>query len=162
MGAFVSEAEFERYIRHLLCTSIATRESGIQVLDSKGLGDIIICRDGRPPAVFFVELKYASRTPSGELNPISVSEGIQSEILLGRPHYLDSRFMWLLGSETCKGDYWLMDSKTLLPYITTNPITIGKVNNISLRIFRGDANKHKFSEKELIDSIINFVTEDRT
>ena len=159
MTAFASEKEFEQHIRDLLKRTVATQESGYQILESKGISDIVICREGAHSAIFFIELKYSSRTPKGELNTIDVSEKIQSEILLKRPEHLDSRFMWLLGSASCEGDYWLMNSENLLPHITTNPLTVEKMNNISLKIFRGEANNHKFNEEGLIDWLRYWLTQ---
>ena len=162
MGWFTSEKEFEQHIRLLLNAKITMPENGIQLLDSKGIGDIVLYRDGRCPQVFFVEIKYASYTPSGELNSISVSEGIQSEILLKRPHYLENHYMWLLGSESRECEYLLMNTEDLLTHVTTRPISVNKMNNISLKIFHGDADEHKLDEEELILSLLDFVNKEPT
>jgi len=158
LSTFANEKEFEQHIRDLLEEEMSVRESGIQILDSKGIADIVICRDDFPSAIFFIEVKYSSRTRSGEPNSISVSEGIQSEILKERPEHLENHFLWLLGSSSrsCAGYYWLMTSRQLLPYITTNPL--GVENNISLRIFRGGGIKYRLNKENLSIYLGNWLS----
>ena len=153
LSPFDNEKEFEHHIRDLLEYEISAHEPSIRILESKGIADIVICRDGVSPAIFFIEVKYSARTPSGELNPISVSEGIQSEILKERPKYLERHFLWLLGSgrRSCADYYWLLTSRELLPYITTKPL--GEENNISLNIFRGSGRKYRLDAEELSISL---------
>ena len=158
MSTFTGEKEFEQHIRDLLEYEISVRESGIRILDTKGIADIVICRDYAPTAIFFIEAKYASRTPSGELNSISVSEGIQSEILKERPEHLENHFLWLLGSQSYAGYYWLMTSGELLPYITTKPLSVVKMNNISLNIFRDSGRKYRLNEGELTHYLGNWLS----
>lgn len=151
MNTFTNEAGFEKHIRNLLKNEVAIRGSGIRILDAKGIADIVICREyvtGVPPAIFFIEVKYASCTPSGELNSISVSEGIQSEILKRQPEYLESHLLWLLGHQSRSG-YWLLTSRELLPYVTTEPFRVEKMNNISLSIFRDSGREYRLNAMEL-------------
>lgn len=162
MSTFNNEAGFEKHIRNLLQNEVAAHEPGIWILDSKGIADIVICREyapSAPPAIFFIEVKYASRTPSGELNSISVSEGIQSEILRERPEYLESHLLWLLGSQSSAGYYWLTTSSQLLPYITTKPLNVRRMNNISLNIFRSSGREYRLNEMELSDSLAEWLRE---
>lgn len=162
MSTFINEAGFEKHIRNLLKNEVVAYEPGIRLLDSKGIADIVICREyapSVPPAIFFIEVKYASRTPSGELNSISVSEGIQSEILRERPEYLESHLLWLLGSQSRAGYYWRTTSSELLPYITTKPLSVRKMNNISLNIFHGGGREYRLNEMELSDFLADWLRE---
>lgn len=153
MSTFNNEAGFENHIRNLLRNEGVVREAGIRLLASKGIADIVICRDYAPPAIFFIEVKYASLTRSGELNSISASEGIQSEILKERPSHLENHFLWLLGSQVHPGCYWLLTSSELLPFITAKPLSVEKMNNISLNIFRGNGRGYKLDARDLAVSL---------
>ena len=126
--AFCNEKDFENHIRELLESEIVTPHCGLTMLEYTGVADIIVCRK-KPQAVFFIEVKYEKGT-----NGISVSEGIQSEVLSKMPPYINDHFMWLIGSQRCDGRYWLLDSSELVKFVPTIDLT--KQNNIGLRIFR--------------------------
>ena len=55
---FGSELEFESYIRDLIARHITASHPEIYALKNKKAVDILICRDGRVPALFFIEVKY--------------------------------------------------------------------------------------------------------
>ena len=127
---FPNENHFENHIRNVIKSEIAVRHSGLEVLQYKGVADIIICRrDPAPEAVFFIEVKYAK-------DMISVSEGIQSEILFRRPAYIKDHLLWLIGSEKHEGRYWLLKSSELARYVPNINRNLSIQNNISRDIFR--------------------------
>ena len=137
---FRSEDEFERHVRKLIASEVATPSSDLTLLKYKGIADIVICRDNSSPAVFFIELKYAK-------DMIGVAEKIQSEILLKRPHYMENHFMWLIGSQDHEGECWFLNSEDLRKYVPK--VDVDKENNISRHILRHQG-KHKCSEEDLI------------
>ena len=143
---FTDEMDFERHIRDVLKSKVEMHAPEIRVLENKGIADIIVCREGDRPAIFFIELKYAK-------DMIGVSEGIQSEVLDTRPTYIDSHMMWLIGSNMHGGQYWLLDSAGLREYIT-NEIDIKKENNISRYIFR---RLPAIDEPELVRRLQNWM-----
>ena len=127
---FRDEESFENHIRDIIRSEIATRHSGFTVLRYRGVTDIIICRrTPAPEAVFFVEVKYAK-------DMISVSEGIQSEILFRRPAYIKDHLLWLIGSNKHEGQYWLLDSSELAEYVPNIKHNLSIQNNISRDVFR--------------------------
>lgn len=145
---FTCEMDFERHIRDVLKSKVETHAPEIRILEYKGIADIIVCREGDRPAIFFIELKYAK-------DPISASKGIQSEVLSTRPTYIDNHMMWLIGSSDKMhvGQYWLLDSAGLREYIT-NEIDIKKENNISRYIFR---RLPAIDEPELVRRLQNWM-----
>lgn len=127
---FSSEKDFKNHIRNIIKSEIAVRHSGLEVLQYKGIADIIICRrDPAPEAVFFIEVKYAKGI-------MSVSEGIQSEILFRRPAYIKDHLLWLIGSEKHEGGYWLLNSSELAKYVPNIRNKLSIQNNISRDVFQ--------------------------
>ena len=124
---FSSEKDFENHIRELLESEVAMPQLGFTILRYNGIADIIVCRE-TPPAVFFIEVKYAR-------DIISVNEGIQSEVLSETPPYINDHFLWLIGSEKRDGEYWLLDSSELAEYVPNIKRNRSIQNNISRRIF---------------------------
>ena len=144
---FGSECEFEAHVRKLLVSEVATPHSGLTILEYRGITDIVICREIPSPAVFFIELKYAK-------DMIGVAEGIQSEILLKRPRYMDNHLMWLIGSQEYEGEFWFLNSEDLRKYVSN--INIQKENNISRRILR-HRGEYRGGEAYLIDRLIKWL-----
>ena len=146
---YCNESDFEKHIRSLLSDEIvATCSAELTVLENKGITDIVIYRDGHSPALFFIELKYAK-------DMIGVSEGIQSEILLNRPHYMERHLMWLIGSQDHEGVYWFLNSNEILEYVSK--INLDKENNISRRLFRHQG-KFRFNREGLVTKLCDWLT----
>lgn len=146
---FRNEKEFETHIRELLMSEVATLDSGLTILDNKGVADILICREGFQPRIFFIELKYAK-------DMIEASEGIQSEILLRNPSYMDNHFMWLIGSQEHPGCYWLLDCHDIQKFVSKN-INMRKPNNISRRLLSDAGRRYRFDEPELIEELCEWL-----
>lgn len=130
---FRDEKDFENHIRELLESEIAMQDLGFTILKYTGIADIIICREN-PQAVFFIEVKYAK-------DMMSVTEGIQTEILSKMPPYIDNHLIWLLGSEKHDGQYWLLDSSEMVRFVSD-------AHNISRTIFyRGGLTKTELANR---------------
>ena len=153
---FKDEKEFEAHVRNLITLNVASPSTNFRLLKANGIADIVICREGIHPAIYFIELKYESRSLSGQRNQINVTEGIQTEILKNRPDYMENHLMWLLGSQECEGGYWFISSKQLSAYITPNSAN----NNIDREtIFRGKASEQKMSEADLVKSLELWISQ---
>ena len=92
---FKNEKSLEKRIRELINEHVA-RESEILVLEYKTISDIIICRQGHSPGIFFIEVKHYKQYERIGIGN-QKGEGIQPEILKKRPEYLESNLRWLIG-----------------------------------------------------------------
>ena len=54
---FSSEKELESHLRGLVARNVTARYPHVYALDNQRIADIVICRDGKRPAVFFLEVK---------------------------------------------------------------------------------------------------------
>lgn len=55
---FQSKKEFEAHIRELLITKVLPFDKNLVMIRSKKAVDILICRNGKIPALYFIEIKY--------------------------------------------------------------------------------------------------------
>ena len=141
MPKFQNESAFEIHLRELIASEVSEPE--FSVLDYKTVADIIICRNGVKPGIFFIEVKYfqlsKGRLGFGNI----VGEGIQPEILVKRPAYLESNLRWLLGSNLHgDGAYWFVASEVLRQYVAGGSIG-KKQNNIQEALFRNISPKNE-------------------
>jgi len=109
------ESTFENHLRGLISREIIVENNELYLLDSKDVVDIIICRNGLRPALFFIEVKYQLESSGrwgigGELG-----SGFQPEILIERPAYFESNLRWVMGSEK-NDNYYFVDNTTVLDY----------------------------------------------
>jgi hypothetical protein len=142
---FINEREFETYLRELIRKRILPFDKDLVMIRNKKAVDILICRNGKKPALYFIEIKY-HKARHGRLGTgHGKGGGIQPEILQLQPHYFKKQMRWILGTEMHKG-YWMLDNKELLEYIAGKEIG-EKYNNIQTRLFNAIAPS---SEKELI------------
>lgn len=94
------------------------------MIRNKKAVDTLICRNGKKPALYFIEIKYHI-TKHGRLGTgHGKGGGIQPEILQLQPDYFKKQMRWILGSEMHEG-YWMLDNKQLLEYITGKEIGRG-------------------------------------
>ena len=147
------EASFEYHIRELIDLHIAQQSREIVLLENKTIGDIVICREGNSPAIFFIEVKYYKpyeRIGIGSRG----GKGIQPEILKRRPKYLESNLRWLFG-QTINGSvkYWLMPSETVCSYLVGGCIG-EKQNNIRDTLLNDIPG---ISEKEIVVKLKNWL-----
>jgi len=97
---FQDETQFENHLRELINQKICSANADVIVMESKNLADIVICRNGLSPAIFFIEVKHL-KPSMGRLGFGGVNgSGFQPEILTKRPEYLEKNLIWVLYSET--------------------------------------------------------------
>src|SRR5688572_1362357 len=96
---FASEAEVERYIRSLIQEHITRLSPELYALRNKKAVDILICREGDQPALFFIEVKY-HQLAHGRLGfGGKEGGGFQPEIVKGAPRYFEENLRWVLASD---------------------------------------------------------------
>ncbi len=149
---FLSEKEFEAHIRHLITIHILPLDENLMLIKNKKAVDVLICKNGKNPALYFIEIKY-HRITHGRLGTgHGKGGGIQPEILQRQPDYFKKQMRWILGTENKEG-YWILDNKEIMQYISNGSIG-EKYNNIQTRLFR---EKEPYVETQLIDTIKNWL-----
>jgi len=145
---FLSEKEFETHIRHLITKYILPLDENLVLIRNKKAVDVLICRNGKRPALYFIEIKY-HRNNHGRLGTgHGKGGGIQPEILQLQPDYFKRQMRWVLGTED-KESYWLLTNQEIMQYIAKG--TIGeKYNNIQKKLFR---EKEPYTEKQFIKAL---------
>lgn len=132
---FQTEAELEQYIRELIAKRITRKNGNIYALRNKKAVDIVVCRDGRKPALFFIEVKY-HRKAHGRLGFGSRrGGGFQPEIVSTKPDYFERNLRWIMASEEFPNrGVFFFDSETVRKYVAGGAVG-EKFNNIQKRIF---------------------------
>lgn len=146
--AFASEKEFEVHIRELLITKVLPLDKNLVMIRNKKAVDILVCRNGAKPALFFIEIKYHKNNHGRLGTGHGKGGGIQPEILQLQPDYFKKQKRWILGIEDQEG-YWVLNNKELREYFAGNMIGI-KYNNIQTRLFR---EKDPYTEKQFIKAL---------
>jgi len=130
---FENEAGFETHLRELIASEIV--DSNHVILDYKTVADIIICRNGTKPGIFFIEVKYFQLSKGRLGFGNNKGSGIQPEVLVKKPIYLESNLRWLLSSDAHDGNgYWFVTSDVLREYVAGGNIG-EKQNNIQEILF---------------------------
>lgn len=149
---FQNEKEFEAHIRQLIAKKVLPHDRDLVMIRNKKAVDILICRNGKKPALYFIEIKY-HLTKHGRLGTgHSKGGGIQPEILQLQPDYFKKQMQWILGNEHHEG-YWMVDNKALMNYISGSVIG-EKFNNIQTRLFR---ELEPLSEKRFIKALKDWL-----
>lgn len=146
---FQNEQQFENYIRKLINTKIISSDPELVMLDNKKTVDIMLCRNGKKAALFFIEIKYYKnkhyRLSTGHKN----GGGFQPEILAKQPDYFKKNMLWILGNEQSHR-FWLLSNKVVAENLSGKDGIGKKYNNIKLSIFNV---KLSISRKQLIKSL---------
>ena len=147
------ESSFESNIRELIDLHIARQCREIIMLENKTIGDIVICREGNLPAVFFIEVKFYKQYERIGIGGRK-GKGIQPEILKKRPKYLESNLRWLFG-QSINGEvkYWLMPSETVCSYLSGGCIGV-KQNNIRDALLKDNPG---INEEEIVDELRSWL-----
>ena len=149
-----SEIEFELYIRGLIKKNIIDKLNNFVLLENKKAVDILICRQGAKPALFFIEVKY-HKEKHGRLGfGSSNGGGFQPEIVSKKPSYFETNLRWVIGRQT--------NEKTGIIFVSSNKIreyvsggNVGKkFNNIQQRIFREITG---YSEQDFIKELESWL-----
>ena len=155
MIKFSSEAHFESHLREILAEDITSRTPIIHALKHKTVGDIVLCREGESPSLFFLEVKYY-QLQKGRLGfGNGAGEGIQPEILLKAPAFLEYHLRWVLGSDHHPGKgYWMVSSEVLRKYLAGGAIG-KKQNNLQEALFR---NEPSYDRAELSEALRGWLS----
>jgi hypothetical protein len=149
---FQNERELELYIRKLITKKILPLDEDLIMIQNKKAVDILICRNGKKPALYFIEIKY-HKTNHGRLGTgHGKGGGIQPEILKLQPVYFKKQMRWILGSEVHNG-FWMLDNKELVRYIAGKEIG-EKYNNIQKKLF---TEVESCNEKQLIQLLKDWM-----
>jgi hypothetical protein len=123
------------------------------MLNNKKAVDILICKNGLEPALYFIEIKYHKVKHSRLGTGHGKGGGIQPEILKLQPDYFKQNMLWILGSEDSEG-YWLLKNNEILNYLTGGEIS-EKYNNIQTRVFKNEACIDKVQLVDLLNNWLN-------
>lgn len=136
---FTSERQLEGYVRRLLETKITSRHPHIYALEYEKAADVVICRDGQRPAVFFLEIKLFQRHHGRMAIGTDRGRGFQPEIITRSPDYFETHLRWLIvdGREP-SASFRLVSTDTVRRYLSGGKIG-SKYNNIQPKIFKGVA-----------------------
>src|SRR5258706_1931722 len=134
---FESEKSFETYIRELIKNYILPKDKDLELFNNKKAVDVLLCRNGEKPALFFLEIKYHKRTHGRLSTGHGNGVGFQPEILSKLPSYFETNMRWILGVEDIEGYYFLKNSD-LLKYIAGGKIG-AKYNNIQTKLFEEES-----------------------
>jgi len=133
---FENEGAFESYIRELIKTKICTGHNNLILFENKKAVDILICRNGPQPALFFLEVKYHKKSHGRLGFGGSIGGGFQPEIVSKAPNYFESNLRWLISGEghSDKGILFV-PSSVIRKYLSGGNVG-KKFNNIQQKIFK--------------------------
>lgn len=151
---FQNEAQLEGYIRKLITNRITKTNKNIYALKNKNAVDIIICRDGNDPALFFIEAKYHQKS-HGRLGFGSrAGSGFQPEIVSRKPKYFENNLRWIIASEEYPdAGILFVDSEVIREYVSGGVVS-QKFNNIQKRIFSEISG---LEEKQLVSELTKWL-----
>ena len=147
-----TELEFENRIKDILSNEVKSQLNNFILLDFKKATDIMLCRNGDNPQIYFIEIKYYNtghgRLGFGHAN----GKGFQPEILRKNPSFFQKQMRWILGSIE-KESYYILDNATISQYISGGQIDF-KQNNFQTRLFNEIPGLNK---AELIDELLKWL-----
>ncbi|MGI8597757.1 MAG: hypothetical protein ACR2KB_00750 [Chitinophagaceae bacterium] len=100
---FHSKKEFEAHIRELLLAKVLPLDKNLVMIRNKKAVDILLCRNGKKPALYFIEIKYHKKNHGRLGTGHGKGGGIQPEILNLQPDYFKKQMRWILGAESHVG-----------------------------------------------------------
>ena len=133
MKGIDKEIDFEKRIREIIDADIISQNRDLIVLDMQKTTDILICRNGDAPQVFYLEIKYYNKSHGRLGFGHEGGRGFQPEVLRKRPDFFQKQMRWVLGSEDSE-KYFFVDNNTILQYVSGGEIDY-KHNNIQTKIF---------------------------
>jgi hypothetical protein len=149
---FNNEREFEQHIRELIDKHIVNHVEDLMLLRNKKAVDILLCRNGAKPALFFIEVKYHKDYRLGTGH--GKGGGFQPEIILRSPSYFETNMRWILGDMQHDGKYWFVDNATIRGNLSGEKID-DKYNNIHNKVFR---EVPSLNETELVSAITEWLS----
>ncbi len=151
---FADERELESHVRKLIAANITAHHPEVYALDNKKAVDIVICRDGNSPALFFLETKLFDPRHVRMGIGSGKGAGYQPEIVTRKPVYFETNLRWLIvdGRETVP-KFLFVPTSTIRKYLAGN-VMGEKFNNIQLRIFK---EVDSLTEDRLVAELRRFV-----
>ncbi len=138
MDEFSDEREMNTVVRSWIDTSIIPKltDDFVLLLSDKSF-DIPICKNGRDPRLFFIELKcHQSRHARLGIGH-GKGGGFQVEILKEQVDYFERFLRWLLAyPERYPGEFLFLTSEEVRRFLSGGRVG-RKFNNIRLSIFEG-------------------------
>jgi len=131
---FENEKLFEEHIRKLITKYILPKDKELIMFQNKKAVDVLLCRNGKKPALYFIEIKYHKRSHGRLSTGHSKGGGFQPEILSRLPVYFEKNMRWVLGVEDMDG-YFLLQNSQLVKHIAGGVIG-KKYNNIQMKLFK--------------------------
>ena len=131
---FENEKLFEEHIRKLITKYILPKDKELIMFQNKKAVDVLLCRNGKKPALYFIEIKYHKRSHGRLSTGHSKGGGFQPEILSRLPLYFEKNMRWVLGVEDIDG-YFLLQNSQLVNHIAGGVIG-KKYNNIQMKLFK--------------------------
>lgn len=131
---FQNEREFEDHIRMLITNYILRLDTTLILLDNKKTVDIMLCRNGRKPALYFLEIKYHKKSNRRLSTGHGNGGGFQPELLSKQPDYFKKNMRWILGNEN-SNMFWLLTNSEVAQNLSGKDGIGEKYNNIKGSIF---------------------------
>lgn len=132
----LNERLFEAELREIITTNILPKSNSLVLMESKKAVDILICKNGDRPQLYFIEVKF-HRKHHGRLGFGSgAGIGFQPEILMKNPDYFHQNMRWIIGDDDHGLDgFLLLNNKQLSAYLSGGSVG-KKFNNIQKRLLR--------------------------
>jgi len=134
MKEIISEEQFENRIRNILSGDVFPSNSNFMVFDNKKGSDILICKNGENPDLFFIEVKYYNKSHGRLGFGHQKGAGFQPELMRKRPSFFETNLRWILGSIN-DDFYYFLSSDEISKYISGNGIDF-KQNNFQTKLFQ--------------------------
>lgn len=128
MKYFNSEKKFEQYLAMLIKRDISKAHPNIYALNAKKAVDLVICKNGKHPKLFFLEVKYFNKNKNHSMVGFGGAKGtgFQPAVLKQQPDYFKKHLMWVMGSALHDGIYFL-DMCAVMKHLSGS--SIGKKQN---------------------------------
>lgn len=149
---FENEKLFEEHIRQLISKHILPKDKELIMFQNKKAVDVLLCRNGKKPALYFIEIKYHKRSHGRLSTGHSKGGGFQPEILSRLPVYFEKNMRWVLGVEDMDG-YFLLQNSQLVKHIAGGVIG-KKYNNIQMKLFKEELS---LNEKQFITALKDWL-----
>lgn len=128
-----TENQFELRIRDIIRNDILPKDNSLIMMDNRKGTDIMVCRAGVRPDLFFIEVKYYNKAHGRLGFGHEKGAGFQPEILQKRPVFFESNLRWILGSLESELYYFLTNDQ-IMQYVSGGGIDY-KQNNIQTILF---------------------------
>lgn len=133
---FENEGAFEAYLRSLIQMRICDKRPELILFENKKAVDILICRNGEKPELFFIEVKYHKKSHGRLGFGSSNGVGFQPEIVSKAPDYFESNLRWIIAGEGYSSKGILFIPSEIIRRYLSGGVVGKKINNIQKKIFQ--------------------------